>query len=160
MNARHEAYPEFVHPGIPPDDFRIIAEKLDAMAPEQRLEYRERWKRGDMNALSELLGEPGFPETDPLQTAAYEASDKWDKYFLDLSVLASTVQDGWGALMATWPESRKRAALASVRQWHAWVETWIRAIRRTCSMARQVRNSRIDKAMTMGKPCSADTRTL
>jgi hypothetical protein len=106
----------------------MIAEKLDAMPEEQRLDYRERWKRGDMNALSELLGEPGFPEADPQQTAGYRASDKWDKYFLDLSVLASAVQDGWSAMLSTWPESRKRAALASVRQWHAWVGTWIQAI--------------------------------
>ena len=32
-----QAYPEFVHPGIPADDFRLIAEKLDAMAPESAL---------------------------------------------------------------------------------------------------------------------------
>jgi hypothetical protein len=49
-------YPEFAHPGITADDFRLIAETLDAMPPERRLEYRERWGRRDMNALAELLG--------------------------------------------------------------------------------------------------------
>jgi uncharacterized ParB-like nuclease family protein len=121
-------YPEFVHPGIPADDFRLIAEKLDAMPPEQRLEYRERWRRHDMNAMAELLGEPGFSAPDPQQMAGYRASDHWEKYFLDLSVLASSIQDGWGALMATWPRSRKQAALANLRQWHGWIGTWIHAV--------------------------------
>jgi hypothetical protein len=62
-------YPEFVHPGITADDFRLIAEILDAMPPEQRLDYRERWRRHDMNALAELLGEPGFPEPDLVKVA-------------------------------------------------------------------------------------------
>jgi hypothetical protein len=59
MDAWREGYPEFVHPGIPADDFRIIAEKLDAMTPEERLGYRE---RGTGWALGRP---PGLPQRSP-----------------------------------------------------------------------------------------------
>jgi hypothetical protein len=68
-------YPEFAHPSITADGFRHIAETLDAMPPEQRQEYRERWGRRDMNALAKLLGEPDFDSPDPVQVSGYQAAD-------------------------------------------------------------------------------------
>jgi hypothetical protein len=100
----------------------------DPWPPEQRLEYRARWRRHDMNALAELLDEPGFAEPDPVTVGGNRATEGCEKYFLDLSVLACSIQDGWSALMATWSMSRKQLALTQLRQWHARLGEWIQAI--------------------------------
>jgi hypothetical protein len=123
-----EAYPEFVHPGIPADDFRLIAEKLDAMSEEQRLEYRQRWRRRDQNALSELLDEPPIPEPDPQEVSVRKAREGWENFLLQLSVLACSVQDGWADLMEARPEDHKRSALNTLLQWHARLGAWITEI--------------------------------
>ena len=68
-------YPEFAYPSITADDFRLVAKTLDAMPPERRLDYRERWGRRDMNTLAELLGKPGFDPPDPIQVAGRKATD-------------------------------------------------------------------------------------
>jgi hypothetical protein len=106
----YEESPEFVPPGIPANDFR------------------ERWRRHDRNALGELWGAPGVVEPDPVQRNAHRASERWDKSFLDLSVLACSVQASRVALMASRPASRQQLALAPRHQWHACLEAWMQAI--------------------------------
>jgi hypothetical protein len=122
------AYPEFVHPAISLEDFRTIAQALDAKAPEERQALRERWAKRDQNALAELLGEPPIPEPAPAQVAGRQAAQRWDKFFYELSVLASSVKENWPALMRTWPPHVKRVALAETRRWHATLGQWITAI--------------------------------
>jgi hypothetical protein len=120
-----EAYPEFVHPAIEADDFVTICEALDTKSEAERLAYRQRWATHDLNALAELLDETPIPTPDPITVEGRHASARWDKYFLELSILASSITHSWAALMDTWPPARKHLALDHLRQWHATLGQWM-----------------------------------
>jgi hypothetical protein len=155
--------PEFVHPVISVAEFQVIAEALDAMPPEQYLACRER--RRNQNALAELLGEPPIPESDPVPGEGNQATQGWEKSFLDLSVLVGSVQDEWSALMATWSGSRKQLALMQLRQWHARLGEWIQAIEENLSHDTQVDDIAVgihlrEEAQTQSGQGPASTRAV
>jgi ParB-like nuclease domain len=122
------AYPEFVHPAIPLDDFRLIAEGLDARSPEERQALRQRWAKRDQNALAELLGEPPFPEPEPERVEGQLGAQRWEKYFYEMTGLTISITQHWSALMRYWPVQVKRAALAETRRWHATLGQWVTAL--------------------------------